>query len=359
MQRPNSEDNAPLTPRALTKWVSLLVGLVLLLALLVIPAPYVVRSPGPTKDTLGKINDQNLIDIKGAETYKSTGELRLTTVGVSGGPGFPVNAVQTITSWFDKRHAIAPVESVFPRGATQEELDAQSTADMISSQENATYAALQELDYDIPVTITVQGFSEKSNAKGAIQKGDVLVNVNGQKITYYEDLSTSLADVSPGGNVEVTVLRDGKEEQISFDTVSDSTGEKARLGVFISPDFDFPIDVSIKIDNIGGPSAGTMFALGIMDLLTPEDEANGVSIAGTGTVNTEGTVGAIGGIRQKMFGAMRDGADWFLAPASNCDEVIGHVPTGLRVVKIETLSGAWQAVKDIGAGGGKDLPTCG
>ena len=120
--------------------------------------------------------------------------------------------------------------------------------------------------------------------------------------------------------------------------------------MFIDPSFDMPVDVTISIDDIGGPSAGTMFALGIIDKMTPEDEANGKDIAGTGTIDVTGEVGPIGGIRQKLAGATRDGATWFLAPAANCDEVVGHVPDGLRVVRIATLHEAREAMTAIGAG---------
>jgi PDZ domain-containing protein len=101
-----------------------------------------------------------------------------------------------------------------------------------------------------------------------------------------------------------------------------------------------------------------MFALGIVDLLTPEDEADGQLVAGTGTMDVTGAVGRIGGIRQKLAGAARDGAAWFLAPDGNCDEVVGYVPRGMRVVPVATLHEAREALVAIGAGTGDDLPTC-
>ena len=128
--------------------------------------------------------------------------------------------------------------------------------------------------------------------------------------------------------------------------------------MYIDPIFKLPVDVKIKIDNIGGPSAGTMFALGIIDKLTPEDEANGVVIAGTGTMDVDGKVGPIGGIRLKLMGARNDGARWFIAPAEDCNEVVGHIPGGLHVVKVSTLHEARSAMVAIGAGRGGSLPTC-
>jgi PDZ domain-containing protein len=156
----------------------------------------------------------------------------------------------------------------------------------------------------------------------------------------------------------VTVERGGERQDLEVTTVDDGTG-RALLGVLVDPTFDLPVDVRIEIEDIGGPSAGLMFSLGIIDTLTEPDETGGVSIAGTGTMDLTGTVGPIGGIRQKMAGADRDGAQWFLAPVDNCPEVVGHVPAGLRVAAVRTLSEARAAVEAIGSGHGDELPTCG
>jgi PDZ domain-containing protein len=134
---------------------------------------------------------------------------------------------------------------------------------------------------------------------------------------------------------------------------------RALLGILIDPQYDFPVDVTIQIEDIGGPSAGTMFALGIIDLMTEADELDGAVVAGTGTMDVDGRVGPIGGIEQKMYGALRDGAQWFLAPAGNCAEVVGHEPDGLEVVRVATLDEARTAMEAIGAGEGEDLPRCG
>ncbi|GAP55345.1 uncharacterized protein YlbL [Arthrobacter sp. Hiyo6] len=123
--------------------------------------------------------------------------------------------------------------------------------------------------------------------------------------------------------------------------------------------FKFPFDVKISLDKVGGPSAGMMFALGIVDTVTPGDLTGGKHIAGTGTITPDGAVGAIGGIGQKMYGARAGGATMFLAPAANCDEVVGHIPAGLQVVKVENLAEAREAVQTAGSGGDTSkLPVC-
>ncbi|MFI2754772.1 PDZ domain-containing protein [Cellulomonas sp. P22] len=343
--------------RSITLSVTMLASAVLLAVLGLLPAPYAVSGPGPTRNTLGDHDGEPLITISGAETYDSTGELLLTTVSTTGGPGYPSNLVGVVRGWLDRATAVRPVEVVFPPDVSQDQLDQSNEAAMVSSQENATVSALEELGYTVPATLTIVGTTEDSGATGIVQEDDVLVAIDGTPLTTYSQLVETLAATEPGSTVRLGVLRDG--QPVDLDVVTgEREGGGSQLGVFIDPRFDFPVDVSIKIDDIGGSSAGTMFALGIMDKLTPADEANGQVIAGTGTIDSVGEVGPIGGIQQKLAGAERDGATWFLAPDTNCDEVVGHVPDGLRVVKISTLHEAWESIIAIGEGRGDGLPTC-
>lgn len=353
-----------MTARGITLGVSFLATVLLACGLAVVPSPYVVRSPGPTVDTLGAVDGEPLISVDGAETFDSTGELRLTTVGVIGGPAYPLTIAHAVRGWFDGKNAVAPEESAFPRGITREEADRRSDLDMQESQQSAAFAALEELGYDIPVEIVVQGVVEGSPATGLLQEGDVLLSVDGTPIDRQGTLFDVLDATEP--ERELTVEARRGDEVVSEALVTmpvepaadGTTPGGSRLGILVSSSFELPVDVRIAIDDIGGPSAGTMFALGIIDVLTPEDEAAGQVIAGTGTMDMEGAVGPIGGIRQKLHGALRDGATWFLAPAANCGEVFGNVPVGLRVVRVETLAEARAAMVAIGAGSGADLPTC-
>ncbi|QZN84934.1 PDZ domain-containing protein [Cellulomonas sp. C5510] len=348
----------PVTRRAVLLSGGSLAAAVLLVVLLLMPVPYAVNSPGPTLDTLGSHDGTELITIDGAPTYDATGELRLTTVSTTGGPGYPSSVLGVLAGWVSPSQLVVPVESVFPQDATQEQLDQQNEAQMVSSQENATVAALEELGYDVPVTLTVHDAVPGSGAEGVVEPGDVLLDYDGTALTSYGQLIDLLAATAPGATVTLGVRRDGADVDLDVVTGEREDGDGSQLGVYIDPEFDPPVDVTIQIDRIGGSSAGTMFALGIIDRLTPEDEAAGQVIAGTGTMDLNGDVGPIGGIRQKMAGALRDGARWFLAPADNCDEVVGHVPDGLDVVRISTLHEAREAVAAIGAGETGDLPSC-
>ncbi|GAA4736664.1 PDZ domain-containing protein [Isoptericola chiayiensis] len=352
------------SPRSVTLVVSLLVTAVVAAVLIVMPTAYAVRTPGPTEDTLGtqdrgagqSASELPLIEISGADTYPASGELRLTTVSVYGGPGGDVLLGDVLWGWVSQERSVQPVEAIFPEPITSEEQQEQGQAQMLSSQESATVAALTELGYDVPTTMTVVAAAEGTGAEGVVAEGDVIVSLDGEPLETYPELLAELDGVSPGDDVVLGVERDG--EPLDLTVTTGQGDDRALLGVLIDPQYDFPVDVTIQIEDIGGPSAGTMFALGIIDLMTPEDELDGAVVAGTGTMDVDGRVGPIGGIEQKMYGALRDGAGWFLAPSDNCPQVVGHEPEGLEVVSVATLSEARAAMEAIGAGDGADLPRC-
>ncbi len=142
-------------------------------------------------------------------------------------------------------------------------------------------------------------------------------------------------------------------------TPSKNPAGRFILGVLLQYQFKFPFDVKISLEKVGGPSAGMMFALGIVDTVTPGDLTGGKHVAGTGTITPDGAVGPIGGISQKMHGARSGGATLFLAPAANCDEVVGHIPDGLQVVRVENLAEARKAVELAASGADTSgLPVC-
>ncbi len=350
-------DAPPVTARSLTLSVALVATALVVAAAAVLPVPYVVSAPGPTWDTLGEDDGTPLVAVSGAPTHEPSGRLLLTTVSVSGGPGRTVGLLEMLQGWVDGTRSVRPVESVFGPTQTREEIQERNQASMISSQENATVAALEELGHEVPTVLEVADVVDGTGSVGVVEPGDVVVALDGVDLVSFSDLSAQMDDVTAGDAVTLTVERDGEPVDLTVETTAAEDG-RALLGVLIDPEFDFPVDVEIQIEDVGGPSAGMMFALAVIDLLTEEDEVGGETIAGTGTMDLAGAVGPIGGIRQKMAGAARDGATWFLAPAGNCDEVVGHVPDGLTVVRVATLGGARDAVEAIGAGRGDGLPSC-
>jgi PDZ domain-containing protein len=349
---------AGLQPRTLVLLVSSFASVLLVALVAMLPVPYVVLGKGPALDTLSAPGGKPLIEISGRPTYPANGKLYLTTVSVLGGPGRPVSAFPLVTvlrGWLDPEQQVVPEEAVFPPGQTAEQAEEETRQEMTDSQTSATSAALAELG--IPVRISVGSVGRDAPAAATLKAGDVLVSVGGRAVTGYAPLRSALTGVSPGSAVPVVVSRGGVQRTLSVTTTRSDDG-RTILG--IEPRFTFPFTVKIQIEDIGGPSAGVMFALGIIDKLTPGDLTGGQAIAGTGEISPDGTVGGIGGVAEKMVGAREAGARWFLAPAVNCDEVVGKVPDGLQVVRISTLHDARLAVEAIGAGGdgASRLPTC-
>jgi PDZ domain-containing protein len=337
--------------------VSGLLSLALGVAAVSLPVPYVVESPGPTFNTLGTDNGKPVIAVSGHETFPAKGSLDLTTVYVDGGPNGPVSVFEALSAWLNGSKAVYPEELIFPSGVTKEQSQQESAVAMTTSQENAVAAALKELGIAFEQKLQVAGIPDDSASKGKIQEGDVLVSVGGNPVTALSVIQQELA-AGNGKPVSVVVERNGSQLPVTVTPAKSQTG-RYLLGVALQYKFTFPFDVKISLDKVGGPSAGMMFALGIVDTVTPGDLTGGQHIAGTGTITPDGAVGPIGGIGQKMVGARSGGATLFLAPAANCDDVVGHIPAGLQVVKVENLAEARHAVELAAAGSDTSgLPAC-
>jgi len=352
--------------------IGLLAGSVLVaLTLAVVPSPYVVEQPGPVFDTLGTVTVDTpvasttgsqasadgtaaaaagetektkipLITITGAPTFPTTGELDLLTVSVLGNPDNLPSWMEIIGAWFDPSKAVVPASAIFPPNESQKQRDAANTTLMIDSQQDAIAAALSNLGYDVVVGIEVAGFAESSPAHDVLQEGDVITSFGGTAIKSVQGLRDAVAASGVGVPAAFTYVRGGVSSEATVTPVD--VGGHAVIGIGAKAKYDFPFDVTIRLDDVGGPSAGMMFALGIIDKLTPNDIAGGAHIAGTGTIDSEGIVGPIGGIRQKLYGAKAAGATSFLAPASNCDEVVDHIPAGLNVYAVGTLEDSLAAL---------------
>src|SRR3954454_179390 len=179
---------------------------VLILALAaLLPVKYAVLEPGPVLNTLGQVKGKKLIVISGRATYPTTGQLDLTTVSVLGGPDRPITLLHVITGWLHRTTAVVPQEEVFTPGQTQQQSDAENQAEMVSSQESATAAALSTLGIPVPTTLTVSGVDKAAPAAGVLLQGDVLKAVNGTAIRDLDVLRTSLQATAAGKPVRVEV----------------------------------------------------------------------------------------------------------------------------------------------------------
>lgn len=322
-----------------------------------IPVPYVVEKAGPTFNTLDRRGETPVISVKGHETYPAEGNLDLTTVYVEGGPNGPLSILGVFGAWLDPSKSIYPQELIYPTGTTREQAEEQSSVAMATSQENAVASALRELDIPFGQQLQAAGLPDGSPSKGKIEDGDIFETINGKPVTSLAVVQEELA-AGKGAPVTLVMQRAGESVTQVITPMENGAG-RYILGIMLKYLFEFPFDVTISLDKVGGPSAGLMFSLGIIDTVTPGDLTGGKHIAGTGTINPDGVVGPIGGIRQKMLGARAGGATVFLAPADNCDEVVGQIPDGLQVVKVENLDQARDAVETIGSGQDTaGLPVC-
>jgi len=345
--------------RSLTLIIASIGTAVAIAVSVVTPVPYVILSPGPTLNTLGRdASGQELITIDGHQTYTTSGNLNMVTVDYSGGPGVTINIWGALSAWLKSDEAVVPESELFPAGQSEQQTEQQDTAEMNSSQELATAAALTYLHIAFKTLITVQQTAAGYPAYGVLRAGDVLTAIDGTPVTSDDNLQQQIRAHPAGSKLDVTVQRGGKTENFTVATKeSAQTGGVPIIGVDIEDQYQFPFPVKFDLgSDIGGPSAGTMFALGIIDKLTSDNLTGGKFIAGTGEITPAGQVQAIGGIQQKMVGARDAGATIFLAPASNCSDVKGAIPSGLRVVKISTLSQAVTYLQDIKAG--KPVPSC-
>ena len=342
--------------------LTLIVSGVLLLVLVVLaatrPVPYVSIGPGPTFNTLGAYKDTALITVKGRPTYPTTGNLDLTTVTETGGPYGKLGLGEALRGWVDPHIAVVPTRLLYPDQQTSAQIDQQNTADFSGAESSATVAAFQYLGIPVQRVVKVSSVTKGAPADGVLQKGDILVAIDGAKVASFTDARTVIRTKSPGAKVTLTIKRNGKQQDVVVVPKSKLQNGKpvTIVGVTLGESFDSPVIVKYGLTGVGGPSAGLMFSLGLVDKLTPGSLTNGAHIAGTGTIDPSGKVGPIGGIQQKMQGARQKGATIFLAPDSNCGDVRGAIPSGLRVVKVTTLTSAVQALDAIKAG--KPTPTC-
>ena len=341
--------------RALTLYIAGAAVIAALVAAVLLPVPYVILGPGPTLNTLGRDSSgKPLITISGHRVYPGSGHLNMVTVSYQGGPGDEFNVFTALRGWLNHSEAVVPESELFAPGQSQKQVQQADQAQMTSSQQTATAAALHQLGIGYKTAAGVVATEKNMPAAAVLRAGDLITAVDGQPVSGPSQLTSLIKSHAAAGPLHLTISRSGVTRQVQI-TPKQVSGRPV-LGVIVQQQFLFPFSVQISIGNIGGPSAGMMFALGLIEKLTGMNLTGGKFIAGTGEISPGGAVSAIGGIQQKMVGARDAGATVFLAPAGNCSDTKGAVPAGLRVVKVSTLSGAIAALRAINAG--QPVPSC-
>lgn len=328
------------------------------------PGEFALFSPGPTVNLLGKYDGEQIVQVEGRKSFRDDGALRLVTIRTSR-PEDRVGLFRAMQGWANPEVAVYPYRGIYRPTDTNESTREQSAQAMTSSQDAAVAAALGELGIDYDTAVGVAGISPEGPSDGVLREGDRIVSVAGTPASDTQAVVRTVQEKTPGTTVDVVVRRGDREVTRKVTTAplgdSGAEAEQSRIGVTIQQVFDFPFDVEVALDEtIGGPSAGMMFALSIIDVLTPGSLTGGKAIAGTGEIDPEGRVGSIGGVQQKIVGAQEDGAGLFLVPADNCDEAAaGHWdPETMRLARVATLEEAMQVVDRWVADPDAELPTC-
>jgi PDZ domain-containing protein len=336
--------------------------LVLCSAAVLLPVPFVTMSPGPTVNVLGRSHDKAIIDVRGHRTYPTTGDLRLTTVSVTN-PDRRIGLTEALRAWVSRTRAVYPRDVIYPPDQSAQDVEQQSDVEMVSSQDTAVAAALKELGYTLPLRIEVLAVTKGSPADGRLRTRDRILEINGVRITDVKQVSRSIQRTGVGESASFVVRRGTATRRVSI-TARAAPGDPGRaiVGVRIGTGYDFPFPVSVRLgENIGGPSAGLIFSLGVYDRLTPGSLTGGTDIAGTGTIDADGHVGSIGGIQQKIVAARDAGAKIFFVPPGNCGSAVhADVRKGeIELVKAPTMHSAVQSLEAYTKDKHAHLPACG
>ena len=322
-------------------------------ALFLIPTPYQVLLPGPVTDV------QRLIE---PNPHPGKGALYLTTIYSD-----PASVGEWLYAKVNPEAGIVPREEARPRNVDDKQYQKLLVSMMDESKVAAKVVALREAGYDVTVTgqgAQVRELADTSKAKGLLQAGDVIVAADGEPVATSTDLIALLQSRRPGDTVRLEVRREGSVEgaqgaqgegqgaqmltvEVPLGESPDEPG-RARVGIVVLThlyEYRLPREVDLKTKDVGGPSGGLMFALGVYNAVTEVDVTGGRKVAGTGSITPDGKVGAVGGVRYKVRAAEKAGASLFLVPQDNLAEAQQAART-IRVVPVQTFGEALTALRE-------------
>ena len=318
-----------------TVGVLALIGLVF--ALNFYRLPVVALSPGPMEDVLARLK------VEGSRVYDSEGKLYLTSVGIDD----DVRFYEALLDMANRDVQLLPRAQLYPDNEDSTEIDKENVALMDRSKETATVVALRKVGYDIePSGVEVTQVVSGAPADGKLLAGDKIRQADGHAVSSIEQVRKAINGHRAGERVAFRVDRGRSQKDVSVPV--QEVDNQPRVGILLRDLFpDLPVKVSITTqNNIGGPSAGLMFTLSIVDKLTPEDLTAGRRIAGTGEIALDGAVLPVGGVAEKLIAVHRLGVTTFFIPADNCASVRGQVPDGLRLVKVSKIEDALAFLRD-------------
>ena len=331
-------------------------GLLLLVGLA--PFPYVREEAGQTFDSLGKYGDVDLLSVENTvdnPTYKTDGKLIVLTVASWGGPYGRLTWLDAMRTLIDDSVHVLPSSFLYPETTSTEDIANEGQQMFASSESNAIAAAMGFLGIKTDYSLIVGEVSKDKPADGFLKPGDLLKEFNGETVTSFETILAAMQDVTPGTKIDVKVMRGTEQLTFNLDTIENDEG-RAVIGINVFTEVDPPMDIQVHLKDVGGPSAGLNFTLTIIEKLTKHDYIRGRTIAVTGEIASDGKVGPIGGLPQKIRGATDAGATIMLIPIDNCADVPDDYNGKMKIVPVENLQGAISALEMRDK---INLPTCG
>jgi len=327
-----------------------------------VPVPYVTLRPGPAFDTLGEFNGDPIFTFgKNVRTYPTSGSLDFTTVSVTRADS-DVSLGEAFRSYFENDVAVVPKSLIYPDNQSAEDSTEESAAQLNGSKDSSRVAALRAAGFTVTGVPSIAEVVKGGASEGSLRAGDVVRTVDGKRVRSVEETIEAVADRKPGQSVRLGITRKTKASEVSIVTRPDPQDpQRPRVGVSLSTKYRYPFEVDNNVSReVGGPSAGSMFALAIYDKLTPGSLTGGEVVAGTGEIDYDGNVGQIGGVAQKLVSSQEDGATFFLSPAGNCTEAL-RAPVDfaqITVLRIETLEGAISSLEALAEDPDASVPTC-
>ncbi|MGL4306740.1 MAG: YlbL family protein [Mycobacteriaceae bacterium] len=320
-----------------------------------VTVPFVALGPGPTFNTLGVVagddgQEKNIVDITGTEVDKTSGNLNMTTVAVRD----HLKLYEALGYWFSGRQQLVPRDEIYPADQPKEKIEEQNKEDFTQSEDSAELAALRYLGF--PFEVQVASVSEQGPSVGALAEKDRITAIDGVQVASNAALQDFMATTVVGQEVLVDFVRAGQPGVATVVLGKHPTKDRGVLGITTSENPQVPFTVNFNLGDVGGPSAGLMFTLAVIDKLSPGELNGGKFVAGTGTIDPDGAVGPIGGINHKLVAAREAGATIFLVPDKNCAEAVRNAPSGLTLVRVQNLAGAVSALTDLHAG--KEVVGC-
>jgi Lon-like protease len=311
------------------------IAVFLVLAALVVGAstiwlPYYSIGPGPAREVAP------LIRVSGRPLYQSTGRFVMTSVRIR-----RLTAVAALIAWLDPHLAVVGRDTLYAPGETAQEEQRRAISQMDQSKLDAAYVVLHELEgypQDHGRGVVVESVVDGCAADGRLFPGDLITAIDGAPIAGLRAASRAIESAPSGSTVSFDVTVDGEPEHVDLVRKPCGDARKPLVGLRMIPRFPFPI--AISSGDVGGPSAGLMWAVTLYDLLTPGDLTGGRTIAGTGAIGIDGTVYPIGGIGEKIAAAKEAGADVLLVPKDNLAEARAAGIGGVRLVEVGTFDDA-------------------